>query len=192
MNGKPGFLAVMLAALLLAERCTYGFDDDFGGSTSEEPAGTSWAALVGPDAGVYGVSFSEGTRLKGTPIFGDLSISFFQNDSAESFFSSIGITIRVMPRWNLAPFVGAGGSFNYAWSSARVSGASSSIPAQVIVQEAVRPESRSYWGGHAEAGARLTIESKVRMIEVFGRYTWSSSGLSGNYWLVGVSTGLGW
>ena len=141
---------------------------------------------------MYGLSLDEGIWLKGWPVFGNLSVRLFQDGQGHSFFSGIGMTLRVMPRSAVAPFVGAGGSFNYAWSSSPGTGSSSVIPAEKIAEEAARKDSDSYWGGHAEAGIRLWLDGKIRVVEVSGRYTWSSAGAEANYWLAGISTGFGW
>ena len=95
---------------LIAQVC-YGFDEDFDGRDWEEPAGVTCTALVSPEDGVYGVAFGEGVWLKHTPILGDFSISLFKNDNVGALLSGIGMTIRIMPRWKLAPFVGGVGSF---------------------------------------------------------------------------------
>ena len=174
--------------LLIAQLC-YGFDDDFDGRDWEEPAGATCSVLVSPEGGVYGLAFGEGVWLKHTPIYGDFSLSIFKNDNADAIFSGIGMTIRVMPRWKLAPFVGGGGSFNYPFASS--AGSQSGIPAETVATVATHG-GRSYWGGHAEAGVRLWLDSTIQLVETFCRYTWSSDGPAADYWLVGVSTGVGW
>ena len=50
---------------------------------------------------------------------------------------------------------------------------------------------KSYWGGHAEAGVRFWIPPPVQLLEVYGRYTWTSLQGERDYWLVGISTGVG-
>ncbi len=52
-------------------------------------------------------------------------------------------------------------------------------------------KSDSYWGGHVESGFRLWMNNRVRLLEILGRYTWSSLGTEHDYWLVGISTGVG-
>ena len=182
---------VVIVAPLLAAQFSYGFKDDFSAEALEEPAGVTFTLMAGPDAGVYGIAFGEGVRLKGTPVFGALSISLFRNGSLDSLFSGIDMTIRIQPRGKIEPFIGGGGSFNYAWSSRSGRSALSVIPAEAIA-EAASHGGESYWGGHVEAGIRLLLDSENRIIEAFGRYTWSSSGRGEDYWLVGVSTGIGW
>lgn len=186
-------LAVCAAGLsFLAVQSGYADWTDFDGREYEEPAGPSFTVFAGPDAGVYGLSVDEGVWLKGWPVLGNLSISLFQNDGVHSFFSGIGMTIRLMPRGTIAPFIGAGGSFNYAWTTATGGVSPSGIPAESITQEASRGAGESYWGGHAEAGVRFCLESNIRLLEAAGRYTWSSSGADAHYWLFSISTGLGW
>lgn len=183
-------IGVAVIPILTSQLCC-GFDDHFDGRDMEEPAGSTCSLLAGPDAGVYGVSFGSGVWLKGAPVHGDMWLSLFQNDSADSFFSGVGITVRLMPRWTFAPFVGGGGSFNYAWSSDSPTNSSSAIPAEVVAEAAARG-GKSYWGGHAEGGFRLTLDSRIRLVEVYARHTWSSSGSGGEYWLIGLSTGAEW
>lgn len=186
------FIVCSLVVIILAVMPCYGFDDDFDGQNYEEPGGASFTVFAGSESGVYGLSLDEGIWIKGLPVFGNISMSLFHNDHAQSLFSGIGMTIRVMPRGTIAPFVGGGGSFNYSWSSSAGTGGTSAIPAEAIAQEAVRKGSESYWSGHAETGIRLCFESAIRLVEVSGRYTWSSAGSDANYWLIGISTGFGW
>ena len=64
-----------------------------------------------------------------------------------------------------------------------------------IAQAALDGEMRggqSYWGGHAEAGIRFSAVPLVGLVEILGRYTWSSSGSDNGYWLAGIATGVGW
>jgi len=185
--------AMMVLVLLgLIAQCVYGFDSDwdFNGTAYEEPAGSSCALLGSPDGDVYGLSFGDGTWIRDTPIFGDFGLSLFENRKEDAVFGGVSMTLRIMPHWKLAPFVGAGGSFNYALTSGNASGSSSSIPAETIAEKAASGSAESYWGGHVEGGARLWIDSGIRLIEVFGRYTWSSIGQDSNYWLIGISTGI--
>jgi len=187
-NTVPIVTGVLPLLFLIAQVC-YGFDEDFDGRDWEEPAGVTCTALVSPEDGVYGVAFGEGVWLKHTPILGDFSISLFKNDNVGALLSGIGMTIRIMPRWKLAPFVGGGGSFNYSFSSS--AGSQSGIPAETVVSVASHA-GKSYWGGHAEAGIRLWLDSKIQLVEAFCRYTWSSDGPAADYLLVGVATGVGW
>jgi hypothetical protein len=191
MKNSAVFTVSSLIIQLLGAQLCYGFADDFDGRAWEEPAGSTFAVLAGPEAGVYGVSFGQGMWLKGTPVFGNFCLSLFKNDNEDSLFSGIGMTIRIMPRWKLAPFIGGGGSFNYSWSSATAADSLSGIPAEAVAEASSR-SGKSYWGGHVEAGARLRLDSRIRLVEAFGRHTWSSSGPEADYWLVGVSTGIDW
>ncbi|MEI6971334.1 MAG: hypothetical protein WCL44_07415 [bacterium] len=185
-------LAIGVAVVqLVAPGACQAFDDDFDRESMEEPAGATCSLLAGPDAGVYGLSFGSGVWLKGLPVYGDLWMSLFQNDTEDSFYSGIGLTVRLMPRWKLAPFLGGGGSFNYDWASGYSTNGTSDIPAEAVA-EAARRGGGSYWGGHAECGLRLMLDSRPGLIEVFGRHTWSSSGAYADHWLIGLSTGVGW
>jgi len=157
----------------------------------EEPAGGSFLIVASPGDGVYGIAICNGTWLKHTPVFGDFQIGLFQNDIEDALFTGVGMTLRVMPHWSVAPFVGGGGSFNYALTSGTAAGGDSGIPAENII-EAEQSGGQSYWGGHAEVGVRWSFESRFRMVEAFGRYTWSSTSDDAGYWLIGIASGAGW
>jgi hypothetical protein len=88
------------------------------------------------------------------------------------------MTFRLMPHSRVAPFVGAGGSYNLSLR-------------QTDTDEPGGLESRgnTYWGGHVEAGIRVWLRSPWRLLEIMGRYTWSSLDGDRDYWLVGISTG---
>jgi len=148
----------------------------------EEPAGASVKLLLNPADGIYGMTTGEGTWLKGTPVFGDYEVSIFSNDIEESWYSGIGMTIRIMPHWRFAPFIGGGGSYNYSFSRRE----------ENLIFDQETPYANigdSYWGGHSEAGFRFWTEDRSKHFEIAGRYIWTS--LDREYWLVTISTGIG-
>lgn len=181
---KPWIMAVCLM-MLAGTAPAAGFDDDreFNREDYEEEAGDTFMFMLNPEQGVYGISWGDGRWLKGTPVFGDFAISLFSNDIEESLFSGVGMTFRIMPHWRVAPFVGAGGGYNYAissWGDDDVTGDSTR-------------EDHSYWGGHVESGIRFWFRNRTGIFELMGRYTWSSrEGDERDYWLVGISTAPGW
>ncbi|TFH15382.1 MAG: hypothetical protein E4H02_07985 [Lentisphaerales bacterium] len=191
-RGNRPVVAAIVILLSGAVLRTYAVDwDNFDPEDYEEPAGSTFAFLLNPEDGIYGLSVGSGTWLKNTPVFGDFAISLFHNDLEQALYSGIAMTIRAMPHWQYAPFVGCGGSFNYSFASGSSDESSSGIPAETVVA-ASRRDSESYWAGHVEAGVRGRFGSRVQLVEVAGRYNWSSSGDEFNYWLVALSTGAGW
>lgn len=181
-------LATWCAAIAVSSARGYERED------YEEESAASFQVVLNPDDGVYGVSFGAGTWLRGTPVFGDYFLGLFQSDIEDAWYSNVGMTIRVMPHWRVAPFIGAGGSYNYSWSG-EVNASSEPQPAPLGLTEeelAQLPDrGESYWGGHVEAGIRLHLPEPLYLFEAMGRYTWVSLDGDREYWLVGISTGTG-
>ncbi|NQU39703.1 MAG: hypothetical protein HQ523_07100 [Lentisphaerae bacterium] len=190
MSGQSMLLRAILTTLLLcgAAGAQRLWDDDFDHEAYEEPAGATFAFLVGPSDDIYGISVGSGTWLADTPVFGDYFVSLFYNGLEEASYSSVGMTIRLLPHWRVAPFVGGGGSYNYSFNSVEDESADATF---VVQGEEYSTLGESYWGGHVEAGVRVTFGSRRQLLEVMGRYTWSSNEGDLDYWLVGVSTGVG-
>lgn len=198
-RGRTAWLAQIgaLCAFVLLLSATAGAfdfdsDEDFDPEKYEESAGSSFAFFAGQEGKLIGMSFGSGTWLKNTPVFGDFFISLFQNDMVDSLCSGVGMTFRLMPHGKYAPFVGAGGSYNYAWSSLTADTGVEVEPGQVSVDGSESGANGSYWGGHVEAGMRVWLDARLRLIEICGRYTWCSLGEDSNYWLVMISTGPSW
>ncbi len=175
-------LAVIMCGFLACPAFAFERED------YEEPAGASFAALLNPQDGIYGISMGDGTWLKGTPVLGEFFLAIFSNDIEDSFYSGAGMTFRIMPHWRVAPFVGGGGSYNYSFSQG-----SGDDDGQAAPKDAGLPNrGDSYWGWHAEAGFRIWNLEKLGLFEIMFRYTWSSlEGGDRDYWLVGISTGPG-
>ena len=131
----------------------------------EEFGGTAFLVFGAPEQDLYGVGFSIGTWLKGFPILGDYQLCGFYNGEERTYFSGIGMTLRLMPRWAaIAPYVGAGGNYNHAWTD-------DPDPQD----DADNDGAGSYWNAHAEAGIRLQplgsawfYEGAVRRSRNFG------------------------
>jgi len=176
-----GLLQTALVAAWLPVAAVAGWD--FDREAYEEPDVATFAVLLNPDAAIYGIGFGHGTWLRGTPIIGDYFVRIFHSGIEDAWYSGLGMTLRVMPRAAVAPFVGTGGSYNYSLSQ----------PERSAEGLAWRDQGRSYWGGHVESGLRVRLNHPVGLLEVFGRYTWTSfSESERDYWLVGISTGAGY
>jgi len=151
----------------------------------EEYAGAMGTFLFNPADGIWGLSAGWGVWIKNTPVFGDYFVSVFHNGLEGATYSGIGMTARLMPHWAVAPFVGAGGSYNPSLSGKRDDEAA---PAEGGA--AVADKGESYWAGHVEGGVRVGPSQWRSFFEASGRYTWTtSSGDDPAYWLIGLSWG---
>lgn len=170
-------------ALLLAAGSAGAYDwDNYKVENFEEPAGGESLFEVSPADGAYGLGIGDGTWLKGTPVFGDYGLTLFWNNIEDALYAGVGMTLRLMPHWRIAPFVGAGGSYNQTLSSGTNDEA-------VVVTSDAEAHSQSYWGGHAEAGLR--VRSGARFYELLGRHVWSSaSAEDADYWSVRLAIGF--
>lgn len=163
----------LFAVLLLLACPARAFDrEDY-----EEEAGGSFAVLINPEDSIYGIGFGTGTWLKNAPVFGDYFLRLFNNDIQKCLYSAAGMTIRLMPRWKFAPFVGGGGSYNFALSSSS--------------DEDDRDSDDSYGAGHAEAGFRVWLDNEWRLFEIAVSQNWTTSEGDSDYWLLAISVGTG-
>jgi hypothetical protein len=177
-------LCALLSLLLLACGAQAFEAEDY-----EEEAGSSFAFLGNPADEIYGMSLGFGTWLKGTPVFGDYFVRLLKNGIEDSVYSGLGMTFRLMPHWRLAPFVGAGGGYDASLSNRAKEDEFQTQPRD---PEELPERGESYWGGHVESGVRLWTGNRIRLLELMGRYTWSSLSSDGHdYWLVGISTAAG-
>lgn len=158
--------------------------------TDEESAGGSFAFQFNPSDEVYGLSLCEGTWIRDTPVFGDFFVTLFQNGIEDSSYSGIGITVRVMPHWTVAPFVGAGGSYNYSLSQQSDDEPTGEDPPPE--EGNLLNQGDSYWAWHGEAGLRIWTGGAIGLLEVSGRYIMNTlEGGDRDYWFIGISTGTG-
>jgi hypothetical protein len=156
----------------------------------EVPAGTSFTFQFNPADEIYGISAGYGLYVVDTPFFGDYFLTLFNNELEQAFYTGLGMTVRVMPHWKVAPFVGGGGSYNFSLSSGNNDSSIVIDNGQATLEE-TNPRGESYWGGHVETGVRFRFASRIQLLELSGRYTWSSAEGDVNYWLVGISVGAG-
>ncbi len=133
---------------------------DWDGQRYEEPAGAMMVYEAGD--GVGGVGMADGTWLKGSPILGDYFLHLLYNDHEEALYAGVGLTLRLQPRWALAPFIGGGGSYQQVVSRR-----------EDRFDELGERKGRSYFAGHAEAGLRWRTSRGAW--ELLGRYTVSGS-----------------
>ena len=164
-----------------------GWEDEWRREDYEEEAGGSFAFLLNTEDSIYGITFVTGTWLKGAPVLGDYFLGLFRNDIEDALYSNVGLTIRLMPRWTFAPFIGGGGSYNYSLSNRD----REDDPLAPEDPDELPDRGDSYWGGHAEGGFRLWTGGKWQLFELMYRQTWSSLDGERDYWLVGISTGTG-
>jgi len=161
----------------------------------EEPAGASFAFLLNPVDDIYGISLGSGVWLRGTPVFGDYFIRLFRSGIEDMAYSGLGMTLRLMPHWRLAPFVGAGGSYDYAlMARAEPDPVDAALPRANATVGTEQPVDRgdSFWGAHAEGGVRWWLANRVGLLEVFARFTWTSfEAGERDFLLIGISTGTG-
>jgi hypothetical protein len=156
---------------------TYDVDD------YEEDAGAAAAFEFNPADDIYGVTVSDGTWLTGAPILGDFFMTTFYNGIEDAGYAGAGLTLRLQPRWSVAPFAGGGGSYNLSYGG--------NDDDDLDTDDDEPEQGESYWAGHAEAGLRIRMEDD-RYIELMGRYTWSSSDIEDpDYWLVRIGYGFG-
>jgi hypothetical protein len=181
------FWAVCAAVLAVAAvgRGAEFWDDEE--EDREEYAGAVATFLSNPADGIWGLSAGWGVWIKNTPVFGDYFASLFYNGLEDSTYAGIGMTVRLMPHWSVAPFVGAGGSYNPS-----LNGKSGDDEAAPAAGEggAGGILGDSYWAGHVEAGLRVGHSKWRSFFEASGRYTWTTSdGDDPAYWLIGLTWG---
>jgi hypothetical protein len=181
MKRLPMRAALATAALLLlGARPAPAFDwDTFNGEDYEEPAGGGAGFELNPADRIYGLTLGSGTWLLHTPVFADYFLGFLYNGIEEGFYGQLGLTLRLMPHWRVAPFVGGGGTYDAIISRDAASETTSGAEPE---------KGNSYWGGHGEAGVRIAVGEDF--YELLGRYTWSSSDIPDpNYGVVRIGYG---
>lgn len=164
---------------------TAGVAPAFDREDYEEEAGSGFRAVLNTSDDIYGAAIGSGTWLKGCPVLGDYFLGIFHNGIEDALYSNVGLTLRLMPRWTIAPFIGGGGSYNHSLSGGDKDEAT---PSAAAVEEHLS-RGGSYWGGHVEAGLRIWTDNQWRFIEISSSYTWSSEDGDRDYWLAGICVG---
>jgi hypothetical protein len=170
-------------ALLLAASGARAYDwDSYRVEDFEEPAGSASLIECSPTGrGTYGVGLGSGTWLAGTPVFGDYAVSLFWNDIEDAWYGNVGMTLRLMPHWKVAPFVGGGGAYNRPLGSGGTNDASAASDTGA--------QAEAYWAGIAEAGIR--VYAGRSFYEILGRQVWSSAKREdSDYWTIRLAIGL--
>jgi hypothetical protein len=174
MNQPSRLLATFVIASLWVTAANASFPED---ESKEEPAGGSCMALMNPGESIYGLSVGFGLWVKNTPIFGDYFLRLTSSRLEDAWYLGGGLTVRALPHGRVAPFIGAGGSYDRS-----ISGPSDD-------DDELDDRGDSYWGGHVEGGVRVWTGGRYRLVEILLRHTWSSLGEDHNYWLLGVGMG---
>jgi hypothetical protein len=156
------------------------------GTQYEEPAGATLGGVFSPTDDIYGGNLSWGMWLKNTPVFGDYFLTLFQNGIEDAFYTGGGLTLRIMPHCQFAPFIGGGGSYNFS-----ASGSSDTVEPAEPGEPVLTDRGASYGAGHAEVGLRVSIPNRLQLLEILGRYTWSALDGDRDYAWVGLSIGTG-
>ncbi|OQA25849.1 MAG: hypothetical protein BWY59_01614 [Verrucomicrobia bacterium ADurb.Bin345] len=173
---KLAITVLVLSAFLYSGRRVCAFDpEDY-----EEPGGTSVTLRMSPTDKIYGISFEDGTWLVGTPLMGQFFVSLYRSGEVDSFFGSVGMTFRLIPRWRVAPFIGGGGGYNWAFKGVGNE------------QTGGEPTAKSHWSSHGEGGVRVWSASRGQFLELSGRGTRNMDDQRLNYWSVALSYGQGW
>ena len=179
------WFAFVLLPLLALMQIAWAWSE-FRGEDYEEPAGVTIDTILNPADDIYGVGGGWGLWLVNTPIEGDYFVHLFWNGIEDASYGGFGLTLRLMPHWRWAPFVGAGGSYNWSFTESSDDG----VLADTSSSDELTSRGAAYWGGHIETGLRVSLESTPHLVEVLGRYTWSSLEGDRDYWLIGLRTGL--
>jgi hypothetical protein len=153
----------------------------------EEPAGQSASFQLNPVDQVYALNAEDGTWLANTPVFGQFFISFLWDGLEDNFFTGVGMMFRLMPHWDLAPFVGVGASYNHTLGESSTNSASSAS-----ADENSGTKTDYFWGLHAEGGLRYWFSSRQHFVELFARQTWNTAQNGQSYITGGIGYGQRW
>jgi len=159
MNGRAymfGVFALFLAPFVMAQ--------SYDVRHYEESAGLSVAGFYGESGDIYGGGFESGAWLTGTPVFGELFGHWFSHKKEAGNYYAVGMSLRILPRWTVAPFAGGGAAYNRLLSE------------QAVDQRAdpARSPESSYWTAFADAGLRIWINDQRTFLEGTYRYHWSN------------------
>jgi hypothetical protein len=178
---RAAYAALALCAAAVAPPAAGRDADDL-----EVPAGESFLLFANPSDEVFGFSGNSAMWIRDTPVLGDYFAQIFWNGIEDAVYAGLGLTIRLMPHWDVAPFAGVGGSYNCSL------GANSGEDDAGETPDGELPDrGDSYWGGHVEAGVRFRAANRWSMFEVMVRYTWSSLDGDRDTWIAGIGAGTG-
>ncbi len=178
VNKTVWLIVLLLLPVVTAETRGASRWSDFDPADYEEDGGSGFTVFSRPGDGVYGFGFGSGLWLKNTPVFGDYLIRLYRHRGERAYYSGIGMTLRLMPRWTVAPYIGGGGNYNYSLSrSGRAA------------DETERAAGGSYWSGHVETGLRIWMPRRLQFIDAAVRRAWNAG--PDDYTLVFVGFGTG-
>jgi hypothetical protein len=141
-------------ALCLLPACSPAYNvEDY-----EEPGGMSFSIQGNSQDSICGISFEDATWLANTPLIGQFFLNTMWHDNIDATFGGVGMIFRIMPHWQLAPYVGGGASYNQLFSS------DSEKQGDPPEDEKIK----STWAGHAEGGLRVWLRGKVHFVELYG------------------------
>ncbi len=149
----------------------------------EEPAGLCFAVYGNPAVGAWSFGFEDGTRLVNTPIMGQAFLTVLRLERSAAWYGGIGMTLRLMPQWRLAPFVGGGGGY-YHTSANEESAVRPSDPNDIPAE--------SFWGGIVEGGVRADLPGRSHFFDFSVRHVWNSSNSRLNFVAAGIAYGRRW
>lgn len=173
MHGGLRRIGLLLGCLYIGGGEAFALD----GAAYEEPAGMSFALFGEPGGDVYGGGFETGIWLRHTPILGEWFGHWFSNEVQQGNYYALGLTLRLMPRTAIAPFIGAGAAYN------GLSGEHGNASLEV------EPDDR-YWTGHAEAGLRWGWGvGQAYFVEGTYRYHWADTTWPNDYGWISLEYG---
>ncbi len=155
------------------------FRSDYDVDKIEESAGMSLAIFRDLSGDVYGGGYETGVRIVDTIIFGEIFGHWMFNRIENGTYYSVGVALRLMPRWDVAPFAGVGGAYNGLLSDRN----------DRLEEPAPRP-AQSYWSAHAEGGLRYWFGAHNHFIEATYRHHYSDSGSDYEYGWLAIEYGL--
>jgi hypothetical protein len=174
---------LLLLAVCLLPAISLAFDwENYNVEDYEEAGGMSFSVQGNSDGSIYGMSFEDATWLANTPIIGQFFLNAMWHDEIDANFGGIGMIFRIMPHWQIAPYIGGGASYNQLFGD--------SAETRDNVREDEKVEST--WAAHAEGGVRVWLPGKIHFFEFYGRQTWSEVKAVGDYWTAGFGYGQNW
>jgi hypothetical protein len=148
--------ALLTVAVILAASSALALswkDDNVDGI--EERAGALSALVLNPDDEIYGIEIASGSWFVNTPIYGEVILAALYNGlEDDTAYGGLGISLRAMPHWDKAPFLGAGEAYNYNFNSTA----------------SLDGRGESYWVTYMEGGMRF--QGGTHFYEVLFRYSW--------------------